>query len=373
MQRKSRTNLVEALVVFFVSLFVVSLDVYALDCGEWKTIERGLAGREKAERWRVFRKSSEAYRVKSGIADGAKPDGNVIVAEIANRTAPFDKQKIVIRSSMYPFGQINRAYDSIDLADILLGNADSIDLKTRVFLYNKLCALETALNSARKTQQSKKAEKIRTVLELKQDLIFHRERIIKYTDQVLADHIDALSSVALQVPQLGVKIRNLRSNVMPLLLRYITNLQEYFLGIHSIIRDSITLNGPDDIKVPIGMAARKQIGEVLAICGDEKTYDAVNMALKQAVRFKDNAYRLVHAEDMLLYYIMRSFPDYRPTLICTYLNMCQDCEQVVSMFANIRNGGDGLIVVSEEENPGEEEIRRNSEESLVKKVKLPAI
>jgi hypothetical protein len=41
------------------------------------------------------------------------------------------------------------------------------------------------------------------------------------------------------------------------------------------------------------------------------------------------------------------------------------------MFANIRNGGDGIIVVSEEENPGEEDVRRSTDGSLVKKIKLP--
>lgn len=370
MQRKYRANSLGVLVVCCVSIFV-SMDVYALDCGEWKTIESGFAGRGRAERWRAFRESSESYRVKSGIAVGAKPDGNIIVAEIANRIAPFNKQKIVLRSSMYPFGQINRAYDSIDLADILLGSADSADLKTRVFLYNKLCALKTALDSVEKTQRSKKTEKIQAVLAIKQDLISYMESIEVYTDQALTGHINALSHDVLQVPQLGIKIKNLRSSIMPFLRRYIINLQEYFLGIHSIIGDSITLDGLGNIEVPIGIVAGERIKNVLTICGDEKTYDAVNTALKQAARFRDNAHRLVHSEDMLLYYITHSLPDYRPTLICTYLNMCRDCEQVVSMFANIRNGGDGLIVVSEEEIPGEEDIRRNTAESLVKKIKIP--
>jgi hypothetical protein len=270
---------------------------------------------------------------------------------------------------MYPFGQINRAYDSIDLADVLLGNDVSKELKTRVFLYNKLCALSTALDSAKKT---KTPEKIQAALDLKQDLMLYREGIVAYTDEVLVNHINALSNDMLQIPQLGIKIRNLRSSVMPLLREYIANLQEYFLGIHSIIGDSITLDGLDNIKLPIGIVARGQIREVLAICGDEKTYDNVNKTLKQGDRFRDNAHRLVHAEDMLLYFIMKIFPDYRPTVVCTYLNMCEDCEKVVSMFANVRTGGERIIVVSEEENPGEEEVRRSTAESLVKKIKLPA-
>jgi hypothetical protein len=139
----------------------------------------------------------------------------------------------------------------------------------------------------------------------------------------LADDINGLSNDKLQVPQLGTKIRNLRASIMPLLRNYITSLQDYFLWINDTISGS-TLDG-------IGLTARDRVREVLAMCGGEKTYDTVNTALKQAVRFGDNAHRIVHSESILLYRIAHAFPDYRPTLVCTYLNMCQDCEQIVSI------------------------------------------
>jgi hypothetical protein len=81
---------------------------------------------------------------------------------------------------MYPFGQINRAYDSIDLADILLGNAVSSELKTRVFLYNKLRTLETALNSVKIAQPLNKDRKMQEVLAIKGDLALYRGSIIGY-------------------------------------------------------------------------------------------------------------------------------------------------------------------------------------------------
>jgi len=103
MQKESESvaKLVRVSVTFCISIFV-SVNVYALDYGEWKAIERDFAWRRQAERWSVFKESSESYRIKSGINIGTKLNGNIIVVEIANRIMPYDKRKIVLRSSMFP-------------------------------------------------------------------------------------------------------------------------------------------------------------------------------------------------------------------------------------------------------------------------------
>lgn len=121
-----RYAVVKFVVVFFVYLIGCN-SVHSADYGEWKVLIN-----LKVRYAESLRFSSQAYRIKCGIINGEKPNGNIVVAEIAKRTMPFDKKRIVIRSSMYPFGQINRTYDTIDLADILLGVSASKELKNSI-------------------------------------------------------------------------------------------------------------------------------------------------------------------------------------------------------------------------------------------------
>lgn len=102
---------------FFVC--VSPFDSHAADYGEWCDVKNRAFSNEDVRRWVTVRESSRAYRVKSGIDEGVKPDGNILVAEI-EKIEDSSSELMTIRSSMYPFGQINRSYDSVDLADVLL-------------------------------------------------------------------------------------------------------------------------------------------------------------------------------------------------------------------------------------------------------------
>lgn len=341
----------KALILSVVCSFA-SVNVFCIDYGEWIELGNGIATSKNVNQWINFRKSSVAYSVKSGLMVGEKPDGNIVVSKIKSRKGGEEK-KIVVRSSMYPFGQIKRAYDSIDLADILLGEITSKKMKNIVCIYNKLCFLQNAINKAKKTKEAD------AVLLTKNDLLNHASVINEYVGTQLINDISGITEEKLNVNGLKEYVRDLEGQILLLLKDYIKKLKEYF----SMIGNSFSAFENE------ASIAIKHLEEI----SEKVTYEGINKELKNSKRFLNNAHRLVHSEDILLFYVMKNFPNYRPVLICTYLNMCKDCEQVVCSFANIKNGGDTLAVISEIEDPKEKEENRSTPKSLVKKINIKKI
>lgn len=250
-----------------------------------------------------------------------------------------------------------------------LKKKDSVKLKTSVFIYNKLCVLATKLDIIKKKHSR---EKVYEILEVKQDLEQYQDDVRKYVGKDFAEAVNAISNKNLVVPNLNREIKSLRSEIKTLLAKYIATLRDvYFPCIGDIIGNDLIIGNEDGKVISAPSISQRRMDGILQMYNNNESYDKIHRELKSSNRFRDNAHRLVHSEDILLYCMRKKFPHYKLSLVCSYMDMCKDCELVVCRSLKNNKHSANLVVVSEKENPKEQnDDKRSTKGSAVKKVRV---
>lgn len=317
--------------------------------------------------WRNQRDQSSAYCAKAGrVKDPRgkqKPSGNILVA-------PFEGDRmIVFRSSIYPLGHIYRAYDSRDLADLLLGKESSRTLKLTDYLYKQISSLKVLVDSAVEiTDPEKKIEKFNAKLEnINKDF-----QKIKEPPEEYNAYLPLLNNNFFNF-NFDIKDKDINTKVM--ILNDFNNILE---GEYTNLHSSITKQLQEYVRQLIeylkflkeNKLLISALGEEDSICDkmlEWKEYTSLNKGLQSLEKIVNKDTALAHTEMMFRYYICKNRLT-PPENIYSYLDLCNKCEQVLAKDISIYTEERGFYAVSEVEYNAN--TNHTTPDSLLKKYRL---
>lgn len=325
--------------------------------------------------WRNQRDQSPAYRAKAGrledLKGKQKPSGNILVA-------PFERDKmIVFRSSIYPLGHIYRAYDSQDLADLLLGKELSRKLKLTDYLYKQISSLKVLVDSAVEITDLKKEigkfdAKLENINKDFQKLTNPQNEYNAYLPLLNNDFLNFKFDIKDKDINTKVMILNDFNNILKeeytnLHPSITTQLQEY---VGQLIEYFLTLE-KNELLIPVSCKEPSKSAQFVELCkkmlSECKEYGSLNKELKQLEKKANTDCALAHTEMMFRYYICKNELT-TPDNIYSYLDLCNNCERMLANGISKYTDRKGFYAISESKY--NDNKYHTTPDSLLKKYRL---
>ncbi len=327
--------------LFFLLAFCACVQTEAMRVGRW--VNDGVDSL-------VLAKYLDSPKIRVNAGDGK----NTVIVEDS-----VSQEMVVIASGMFPFSTVPNL-EIKELIDYIYPD-HSLNAKNLNVVLSNLSRIQAHKGTGSSDSVKRWAQSVLDVVS-EVPSVLDGTGINFYQSNGLQEKLNLMVGDG-KKKGLSVYLKAIKGRLLTYHVEYIDRLKGYFNSLeeHSLVEretaelSQIARTNLDKVKVIMGNTPVARFSEAVA-------------AFQSVARFKENAHRLVHSENILLYCVTLNKITFRDEGIrfFTKYDMCESCEDIVWRYAH-RCGEAPFVVLSEKEYLDSRNINDEAEYILLKK------